>query len=288
MTNAITHQPGPGLVPQDTTDAQIVGMWIDRENRSPHTTAQYNRVARQFFSQVGMPLSAITYSDLSAWVKSLQGSPDTVKTKIAAVKSLFSFAARLGYLRLDPAALLQSPASPDRKHRKTLTEEQVIRLIGSAGSARDAAILRTLYSSGCRVSELCGLTWEDVIPTVDGKAELQIFGKGGKSRRAGISPATHAAMLAIKGEARPGDPVFRSNRGGPLERTTIHRMIERVGARAGIAHVSAHWLRHSHATHALNRGANPADVQEQLGHSSLVVTTGYAHKDRSSADVLAI
>jgi integrase/recombinase XerD len=288
MENAITQAPGPGLVPAGTTDAQLVGMWIERENRSPHTVAQYSRVARQFFETVGKPLSMVNYADLAAWAKSIEGTPATKRTKVSAIKSLFGFAARLGYLRLDPAAPLQSPKVADRKHRKTLSEEEVIALVRAAGNARDAALLRTLYSSGSRVSELIGLTWEDVLPTTDGRAELQIFGKGGKSRRAGISPATYSALLAIRGEARPADPVFRSNRGGKMDRTVIHRMIQRVAKGAGIDHVSAHWLRHSHATHALRRGANPADLQEQLGHSSLAVTTGYAHRERSTADVLPL
>lgn len=280
---------GPSLLPADTTDAQIVYMWVYKGERSPHTQRLYQSVASQFLAHVGRPIQAVTYADLDDWAKSLAGKPATRRTKIDVVKSLFSFATRMGYLRLDPASVLASPKLPDRKHRKTLTEEQVIHLIGAARNKRDAAILRTLYSSGCRISELCTLTWADVVETQNGKAELHLWGKGSKSRRAGISAATYTALLAIRGDAGDGDYVFRSNRGNPMDPSVVQRQIKRLAQRVGIeAAVSPHWFRHSHATHALRRGANPVDLQEQLGHSSLSITTGYAHRERSSADVLAI
>jgi site-specific recombinase XerD len=288
MTTALTTTTTNAIVAAGSNDADVVTMWINKVNRSANTSAQYNRVARSFFAYVGKPLSAITYNDLDAWVQSLEGAPATIKAKVAAVKSLFSFAAKLGYLALNPAAIVEPPRVADRKHRKVASEEAIIKLVNAAGSARDEAILRTLYSSGCRVSELCSLTWSDVVPTEDGKANLRIVGKGNKERTAGISAATYSALLNIRPMVGdPALPVFLSNRGQAMDRTVIHRMIEKVGAKVGVK-LSAHWFRHSHATHALKRGANVVDVQEQLGHSSLAVTTGYAHRQHSSADSLAI
>lgn len=280
----------PGILPSTTTDSQVVYMWVNKKSRSTNTRSQYERIAKQFFTFIGKPLSTVDATDLQIWTENLTGTPATVKAKIATIKSMFSFAVQSGYLRLNPAIMTESPKVADRKHRKVLTEEQLIKLVNAAGNARDEAILRTLYSSGCRVSELCNLTWADVVPTEDGKANLKIVGKRNKERTAGISAATYAAILALRPMVEDDKlPVFLSNRGNKMDRTVIHRLIEQAAKRAGIdKDVSAHWFRHSHATHALKRGANVVDVQEQLGHSSLTVTTGYAHRQKSSADSLAI
>lgn len=278
------------MLPQDTTDTAFVALWLGR-CRSPHTAAQYGRAWEQFATATnGRPLQEITLPDLQRWAAGLDGSPATVKVKIAAVKSLFSFALKTGYIAVNPASVLDTPTVPDHKKQRVLTEEQVIRMVDRAGCARDAAIIHTLYSSGCRVSELLALTWADLMATTNGKAALDLMGKGAKQREAGISASAHDRLLALRpAQAADDDPVFLSNRGGPLDRTVVVRMVRNVAHRAGIAkNVSPHWFRHSHATHALHRGASPVDVQEQLGHSSLATTTGYAHADRSSSDVLAL
>ncbi len=83
--------------------------------------------------------------------------------------------------------------------------------------------------------------------------------------------------------------VFRTRTGAALDRVAAHRMLKCVAQRAGVSEdVSAHWLRHSHVSHALARGANVEAVRQQVGHSSLNTTTAYAHADSYSADVLAL
>jgi integrase/recombinase XerC len=82
---------------------------------------------------------------------------------------------------------------------------------------------------------------------------------------------------------------FATRTGAALDRQAAHKMIKRVLKRAGLPEdISAHWLRHSHATHVLQRGGNIADLQKQLGHSSLATTSRYAHETAFSADALAI
>jgi integrase/recombinase XerD len=203
------------------------------------------------------------------------------------VRSLFAFAHELGYIRVNPALLIEPPAPEETKHRKLLSEEEVIRLINGGLSARDEAIVRVLYSSGMRVSELCALRWQDVVATGD-KAVLVIRGKGGKTRESGISTAAYRAMLNIKPEfTEPSAPVFTSNRNRAMSRDSVHHIFENLSKKIG-KDISPHWMRHSHVSHALARGANPVDVQEQVGHSSLQVTTGYAHKTKSSSDYLIV
>lgn len=279
------------LIQADTDDEMLAEMWINkpRRARSRHTRDQYRRVWNTMRQALPKPLQNIKVDDLMAWANGLSGTPHTIKLHVAVVKSLFSFAYKVGYLRVNPAVILETPHVPDQKHAKVLREEEIFALLAAAKSARDKVLVRTLYSAGLRVSELCGLRWQDVVPTIGGKAVLIIYGKGGHQREAEISAATHRALQDLRGDARPEDYIFRTRTGHHLDRSEVHRLLKRLAQDAALNKpMSAHWLRHSHASHALDNGANPKAVQEQLGHSSLAVTTGYLHTDKGTAGYLKV
>lgn len=280
-----TNSGNYGIVARSTNDAGILAMWIAQSN-SENTRQQYARVAAAFLSYVGKPLQAIALSDLQSWQSSLSGKPNTNKLSVNAVKSLFSFAQKTGYIALNPAVMLKAEKSVETKHTKTLTEEQVIRLASGNLGKRDEAIVRVLYSSAMRVSELCALQWKDVIEQ-GSRAILVIRGKGGKTRESGISASAYSAMKALRNGASDESFVFLSNRKQQMDRTTVNHLFTKLSAIVG-KDISPHWLRHSHVTHALQRGANPTDVMNQAGHSSLAVTTTYAHSEKFSSDVLAM
>lgn len=288
MTTALAATShNAAIIPADTTDARLIEMWM--HGKSANTASQYTRIAARFFETVGKPLQAIHLSDLQTWADSIDGTAHTRKAHIDTVRSLFSFALKTGYIRLNPAAVLESPATPDKVKGKVLAEREVLAIINAADNPRDAALLQCLYSAGGRVSEICGLTWKDVVPTPDGGAELLIFGKGGKNRNAKVSADTHKLLQAQRRFAEDDAPVFTTRTGNAIDRVAVHRIIKATAKKAGVKKaVSAHWFRHSHASHALERGANPAAVQEQLGHSSLATTTRYAHASNSSADYLVV
>jgi integrase/recombinase XerD len=176
------------LIERSTDDSKLIAMWCSKRRRSDsgNTTSTYYVVARQFVDAVQKPIQALTYTDLASWANQLQGSINTKRSKINAVKSLFGFAHKLGYIRVNPAAMIDTPIAEATKHRKMLSEEEIVRLVSGDLSKRDEAILRVLYSSGMRVSELINLRWRDIIVQGD-KAILVIRGKGGKTREAGIS-----------------------------------------------------------------------------------------------------
>ena len=288
VTFVLANQGDYALVAPETDDVRLLALWL-AQHPNPHTQRQYTRQARLFLEYQNKPLQAVTLADLSDWAGQLKGADNTRKVQINAIKSLFSFAHRVGYLRVNPAIMLKPPRTPDRRHAKVLSESEVHALIAHAKRPRTKAIIRTLYSAGLRIAELCALTWADVIPTKDGKANLIIWGKGAKQREAGISADTHAALLAIRQGAPDSAPVFRSRSGRAMDRTVIMRMLRKLAKQAGIERpISPHWFRHSHATHALARGANPGDVQAQLGHASLTTTSGYIHSSKSSADYLSV
>ena len=281
-----TNSGNYGIVARSTNDAGILAMWIAQSN-SENTRQQYARVAGAFLSYVGKPLQAIALGDLQSWQGSLTGKPNTNKLHVNAIKSLFSFMHKTGYVALNPAVMLKAEKSVETKHTKTLTEEQVVRLVTSANlGKRDEAIVRVLYSSAMRVSELCGLQWKDVVEAGN-RAILVIRGKGGKTRESGISASAYAAMKQLRNGASDESFVFLSNRNQQMDRTTVNHLFVKLSAIVG-KDISPHWLRHSHITHSLQRGANPTDVMHQAGHSSLATTTGYAHSNKFSSDVLAL
>ncbi len=273
-----------------TNDDVLVEMWVNRKKKgSKHTKAQYRRAWRQFSGYVGAPLQAVTHNMLDDWSNALSGSKNTIKTKVAAIKSLFSFAQKVGYIRVNPAIMIESPKGADAKHKRVLSEGEVFALMAEASNARDKAIIRTMYSSGCRISELVALTWADVIPTEDGKAVIAVVGKGDEPRESGISADTYSDLLALRDGVPDTAPVFVSNRGNALDRTVVNRMLQKTAKRAGIDKpVSPHWFRHSHVSHGLARGGNPEAIRQQVGHSSLAITTSYAHASETSADYLAV
>jgi integrase/recombinase XerD len=304
MTNELaTTQPATNagdmqLVAQGTTDAQLVRLWLSSGKRAGSAATQdtYSRIVQRFFTCVGKPLQAVTLTDLQDWRETLTGSAATQRTNIAAVRSLFAFAVKVGYLRMSPAVMLETPKVQQQQDARTLTQADTLRLFDACQTAQETALVRVLYGSGARVSEVLALKWQDVQPRQNGAgAVLRIRnGKGGKARQAGINAAAYAALVALRTEdTQPTGFVFSTRNGTALDRHAAHKLLKRVLSRAKLqeakdAPVSCHWLRHTHATHAIAAGAPLTDVQAQLGHASLNTTTIYAHATAYSADKLPL
>jgi integrase len=174
-------------------------------------------------------------------------------------------------VRLPPvkAALAERIVEPEAVHR----------LLALEADARDHALLRLLYLGGLRVSEACALRWRDLAPRDGGGAgQVTVFGKGGKTRVVLLPAGVWRELSALRGSAGQDDPVFRSAKGGHLDPSQVHRVVKAAAARAGLPPgFSAHWLRHAHASHALDRGAPVSLVQATLGHASVATTGRYLH-----------
>lgn len=286
--NAIVKQE-EYLPRQADSDQQLIALWL--HGRPATTQRTYQDALRRLADFTDKQLPNITLGDLQGLVDSLDGlAVNSQKRIIASVKSLFTFGQKIGYLRFNVAAALKQPKTRDGLAQRILTEGEVITMIHLTTKQRDNVLLRVLYASGARISEVCGLTWADVQPNGD-TGQVTLFGKGGKTRAVKLSKATWQALQELRGDAGTDDPVFLSQKGGALDSTQVHRIVKQAAKRAGIqGNVSAHWLRHSHASHALDRGANIALVRDTLGHSSLAVTSRYTHAkpDQSSALHLAV
>lgn len=232
------------------------------------------------------------------WLAERRDKKSSQARKLATLRSLFKFLHRRGEVPSNPVANVRSPRLGQRLPR-VLTKDEAERVIESPDAdegtftARDQAILETLYSTGARVSELVGVNWSDL--SLD-EGMVRLKGKGKKER---LVPVGHVAIEAIqdylamipvranpamdKNAARPlkvkpaDGPVFRNNRGGRLSVRSVERIVRRYADRLQVGTVTPHTFRHSYATHLLDEGADLRVIQEMLGHASLATTQKYTH-----------
>jgi integrase/recombinase XerC len=211
----------------------------------------------------------------------------TIARRLASLRSFFRFGQRDGWCKTNPAKPLRNP----RKARSLphfLSNDEIEKLLSAPGqkdamALRDRAILEVLYSAGLRVSELAGLNDGDLDLA---SGTLRVRGKGRRERMSPIgSFAAHAlrqwlAERKLSPKEKPGAlaPVFTNKFGRRLTTRSIGRMLEKYLKESGLdRRTTPHTLRHSFATHLLDRGADIRSVQELLGHKSLITTQIYTH-----------
>lgn len=286
MTTAlVTTTAGEVLPSQAHSDDQLIALWL--HGKSAATQIVYRADVARFLRHTSKLLAGVTLADLQAFDLSLvQLGAETRKRILNSIKSLFSFGQRIGYLRYNVGAAIKAPKTENKLAERILSEEQVTRMVALTPKMRDQVLIRVLYSSAARVSELCALRWRHVQPNGD-SGQLSLFGKGGKTRVVLLSRATWTALQGLRGSAGGEDPVFRSQKGGFIHISQTWRIVRSAARRAGIVDkVSPHWLRHAHASHALNRGASVALVRDTLGHSSLAITSKYVHAKPTDSSAL--
>ena len=172
---------------------------------------------------------------------------------------------------------LRLPALRDGLADRILEETDVVKMIALEQMPRNRAILLTLYAGGFRVAELCSLKWRD-LQDRDAAGQITVFGKGGKTRTVLMPQSVWNAVQLLRKDAKDEAPVFRSRKGRHLDESQVWRIVRKAAKRAGIEkEVSCQWLRHAHASHALDRGAPIHLVQATLGHSSVATTGRYLH-----------
>jgi integrase/recombinase XerD len=195
---------------------------------------------------------------------------------LAAVRSLFRFAERIGYCA-NLAAGVDLPRTDARVSEKLLDEVDVQRLISTEPNPRNQALLTLLYTSGLRVSEACALRWCH-LQAQGATGQVTVLGKGRRTRVVCLPESTWRALTNLKGDARADAPVFPSKSGKSLDRSRVLRIVRDAALRAGVnQNATTHWLRHAHASHALDRGAPIHLVQATLGHASITTTSRYLH-----------
>lgn len=264
-------------------------------NASPHTLKNYHIDLKEFERFLGKRYSlwTITPFVLREWLISLNKrnySKATIARKLACLRSFFKYMKRTKRCTLNPMVGIYNPKQ-EKKLPTFLSVDEVLELIDAPLSEkdrlinlRDYAILMLLYVSGIRVSELVDLEQEDV-DLLWSRLEV----KKGKGMRGRFTPINNETSQAIKNYLierkskdlpadRHGRKIFLSRNGKGLDARDIQRIINKYIKKISIQKkISPHSLRHSFATHLLDRGAKLKDVQELLGHKSIATTQIYTH-----------
>jgi integrase/recombinase XerC len=196
--------------------------------------------------------------------------------KLSALKSWLKFLQERGEIQKNPASGVRGPKLPSRLPRAISREEVELLLEkGPEGddAPRDLAVMELMYGSGLRIAETAGLKWDDVdLP----ERWIRVLGKGEKERMVPMGRFAVHALEAWRGISGGSSPfVFPGSRGGAVTVRTLHRVVRRAAAKAGLSAVTPHVLRHSFATHMLEGGAGLRVLQELLGHESLLTTQKY-------------
>jgi integrase/recombinase XerD len=281
MSNEITTiQPTEQvLVLGADNDARLIDLWL--HGRSPATQRGYRAEAQRFIAHVETPLHRVTLAALQSYADALEAAglqPATRRRMLAAVKSLFSFGHGLGYLPYDTAKPLRLPSLRDTLAERIIDESSLLRMIDLEPNPRNAAMIALMYGAALRVSEMVAVRWCDLQPRSNGQGQVTVLGKGAKTRTVLLSAGVFARIVALQ---NGGDDafVFASRKGGGrLNTSHVLRITKRAAWRAGIRRgVRNHDLRHSHATHSLERGAPISLVSQTLGHASISTTGRYLH-----------
>jgi integrase/recombinase XerC len=257
------------------------------KNVSNHTIINYTIDLKAFSLFLGeADIGSVDHLALRRFLAELRGknyAKRTIARKLASLRSFFKFLFREGHIKSNPITAISSPKL-DKKLPKFLDVGNVTKLIMSPdvkteSGLRDRAILETLYSCGIRVSELVGLDMDDV-DFISGV--IKVLGKGRKER---MVPIGDMALNSIRKYAESRDSrvkekkaVFLNSRGGRLTDRSVRRVIDKHIHACSIGEkISPHSLRHSFATHMLDKGADLRSVQELLGHMNLSTTQIYTH-----------
>ncbi|GAB2489020.1 tyrosine recombinase XerC [Arenimonas alkanexedens] len=209
-------------------------------------------------------------------------SGKSLQRRLSAVRSFYRHLNRSESSELNPALGLRAPKSP-RKLPQVLDADEMTRLVevptdGPEG-VRDRAMLELFYSSGLRLSELCGLRW-NALDLADGL--VTVLGKGGKQRVVPVGRHARDALQAWRELSTPAReaPVFPGRSGGLISPRTVQQRLRRLAQQQGLfKRVHPHLLRHSFASHVLESSGDLRGVQELLGHADIATTQIYTHLD---------
>ncbi len=258
------------------------------KNASNYTLLNYHKDLEEFAAFINSDdLKAVTHLKLRTWLAFLKKknyAKSTIARKLAVLRSFFKFCVRENFIETNPALSLATPRQ-EKKLPNFLTENEIIKLLEAPDKnteigLRDRAILETLYSTGMRVGELVALNIEN-IDFIGGV--IKVRGKGKKER---LVPVGESALKAIRqyldkkvvSVNESSRVVFLNKRGRRINQRTIRRIVEKyIKVFCNKTGISPHSLRHSFATHLLDRGADLRSVQELLGHANLSSTQIYTH-----------
>ena len=261
---------------------------LDVERRvSPHTLAAYRRdldALSLWAADNGQAIEGLQADHIRAFVAAEHRrglTPKSLQRRLSACRSFYAWLLRNGRITASPAAAIRAPKAP-RKLPQVLDPDEAKALVEVPTDAplgvRDRALLELFYSSGLRLSELCGLHWRD-LHLDDGL--VHVLGKGSKQRIVPLGSHARTALGDWKRESggTADTPVF-PGRKGPITPRAVQLRLRQLAQRQGLfKRVHPHLLRHSFASHILESSGDLRGVQELLGHADIATTQIYTHLD---------
>ena len=251
------------------------------EGLSELTLKQYLMHLTHFMLAFSVPISQIDGNQIRLYLFEYQRNRHISNRSLDRVRatlcSFFRWAASEGYIQKSPAESLR-PIKFEEKPRKALEQIELEMMRKACKCKRDAAILETFYSTGCRVSELINIKLSDIDWN---KHTVHLLGKGKKHRTSFINAkATVAILEYIKTRKYKSEFLFCNDRGGTaMKKENVERIIRKIAADANLKDkgVTPHVIRHTTATQALRSGMPVNDIQILLGHSNVATTMIYSH-----------
>ena len=277
----------------------------NERNYSPLTMENYHRdlnqfvdFYRDFYNQIAVHPQDITKKSIRHFAGKMNETGlknTTISRKIAAIKSFFKFLISEGVIRKNPAAGIKSPKT-EKKLPIIVSSEKIAAALekftkDTFQETRNRLILELFYSTGIRLGELVNISMKDISIK---KGRIRIYGKGRKERIVPFGRLVAEAMENYQmkriekfGKINQQAPLFLSNRGKRLSRQMIQVIVKKTLEEVSEQlHLSPHVLRHSFATHMLDRGAELLAVKEILGHESLSTTQLYTHLQTNQLQAL--
>jgi len=279
---------------------RAIDLYLDHlkveRNLAPNSIAAYARDLARFATfcakKRAATVEAVAAREVLEYLIELSAARLSVRTQarqLVTLRGLFRYLRAEKHTAVDPTAGIELPKI-GRKLPEVLTLEEVELLLAAPDRAtplglRDATMLELLYATGLRASELCALRVDDLNPET---GVLSAFGKGRKQRLVPVGQAALALLRDYLEKARPRldkhrvNDLFLSRLGRRLTRQAFWKMVSDAAVRAGVhKNIYPHMLRHSFATHLLERGADLRAVQAMLGHADISTTQVYTHVSRS-------
>lgn len=255
--------------------ALLDGWLSSGRRRSPNTREAYTRDVRAFVAFTGKPVAETTSGDLARYQSLLrhQRSEATEYRKLSALRSFFKYLKLTNTINDDPTVAVQAPKIEPKFKDKALDIQDVQAIIETASPMPvDSLLVRLLFVTGARISEVLALTAADFKLQNDGGAFVQLFGKGRRTREVYIGAELCADVFKFGNVDKEDEPIFG------IDRHEAAAIVAKLAKAAKVGkHVTPHVFRHSLASYLLASGATLAQVRDQLGHQDVKTTSIYLH-----------
>jgi integrase/recombinase XerD len=258
-----------------------VNDWLRRENGLTNKT-YINAVLR--VGKMVRDLAHVSDGQANEVVQRLREKgyrQNTIASTVAALSSLTNHLRRAGLASENPWSRLKGVRPKPKTAERILTPDEVRAMVTAADTLRDKTFIRFCYYTALRVSAAVSVRWRDIRRALGGQYFATVTEKGGETRTVEVPAFVCRDMTRMtRRRINPEDRIF------PFSDRRARQIVSRLAKKAGIeGNISAHWLRHSHATHKMEGGANIKQVQDSLGHKSIQTTEKYLHispEDRGS------